>query len=145
MLTWLHNRCSGCSNYRLNHRRLVARKQGSEMYIFSFVCTVIHITSILFVGFLIRLTDLTCVKRMLPVSSPAPCRGCACVPEYILGFGNTVSLFLSRQTGTWPESHPGFASWENIVKMEYPPHLIVNSVAAIITKHPSAFHLCLAE
>lgn len=79
-------------------------------------------------------TTFTGVKRRLPV-------WCS-VPDYIHG----LSLFLSRQTGTWPASRPGFAPWENIVEEGISP---TSLLAAVITlsitktkKQRSAFHLC---
>lgn len=63
-------------------------------------------------------TTFTGVKQRLPV-------WCS-VPDYIHG----LSLFLSRQTGTWPASHPGFASWENIVEEGISP---TSLLAAVIT------------
>lgn len=58
-------------------------------------------------------TAFTCVKQRLPVSSWALL--CVC-----LWCSRLSCFFLPRHTLAWPGSHPGFASWKNTVKVEYP-------------------------
>lgn len=56
----------------------------------------------------------------LPVSRPALCCGFS-VPEHIPGSGTEWACFCPGRPGLGLDPTPGSASWENVVKMEYPP------------------------